>query len=311
MVIKQIVSILISCLLFVSSFSQEDNKHKLFEQGNYVFPYKLSQPDKTWELPKKLEEISGLSYMNNHRLACVQDEKGNVYVFNLMSGEIELKVDFGEDGDYEGIEIIGDDAWALKSNGTLYQVADYLEPMAPFARKHSTELSGKNDAEGLAFDPLDSSLLIACKGHPFVDDKKGKEFKSIYRFDLETEKLDLKPFLLIEMDTIKYYKNYNTMTQMGVELLAYIDHSKGDVSFQPSGIAIHPLTGNIYIIGSVGNLLMVFSREGNMLAMIKLRSKIFPQAEGICFSPDGTLFIASEGDGGVGTILRFLIVNSK
>ncbi len=307
MVVKHLVSLLISCLIFISSFSQEDNKYKLFEQVNYAFPYKLSQPDKTWELPKNLEEISGLSYIDNHRLACVQDEKGNVYVFNLISGEIELKVDFGEDGDYEGVEIVGDDAWVLKSNGNLYQVADYLESMAPFAKKHSTVLSGKNDAEGLAFDPLDSNLLIACKGHPFTDDKKGKEFKAIYRFDLETEELDLRPFLLIEMDTIKYYKNYNTMTQMGVELLAYIDPSEGDVSFQPSGIAINPVTGNIYIIGSVGNLLMVYSRKGNMLAMIKLRSKIFPQAEGICFSPDGTLFIASEGDGGEGTILRFSV----
>jgi len=148
-------------------------------------------------------------------------------------------------------------------------------------------------------------VLIHNGVNPFVDDKKGKEFKAIYTFDLNNKKLILKPFLIIPMDTIKYYKNYNTMTQLGVELLAYLDHSKGDLSFQPSGIAIHPLGGDIYILGSVGNLLMVFSREGTMLAMIKLRSKYFPQPEGICFDPLGTMYISNEGDNEKGTILKF------
>ncbi len=95
------------------------------------------------------------------------------------------------------------------------------------------------------------------------------------------------------------------MATLGVELLAFFDSSKGDMSFQPSGIAIHPITGNIYILGSVGNLLIVFSRDGTMLAMVKLRSRYFPQAEGICFSPDGTLYIANEGDVDKGTVLKF------
>ena len=95
------------------------------------------------------------------------------------------------------------------------------------------------------------------------------------------------------------------MTQLGVELMAYINESKGDVSFQPSGIAVHPVSGNIYIIASVGNLLMVYSRESIMLAMIKLRTKYFPQPEGICFSPDGSLYISNEGDEDEATILRF------
>ncbi len=138
-----------------------------------------------------------------------------------------------------------------------------------------------------------------------MDEKAGKEFKAIYTFNLETKLLELKPFLLIAMDTIKFYKNYNTMTQLGVELLAYFDSSKGDLSFQPSGIAIHPKTGNIYVLGSVGNLLLVFSREGEMLAIIDLKSKVHPQPEGICFDPDGTLYISNEGDEGEGTILKF------
>jgi uncharacterized protein YjiK len=256
-------------------------------------------------MPKTLLEISGLSYIDKNKLACVQDEKGNIYIFNLVTGEVEKKIDFGNDGDYEGVEIVKNDAWILKSNGTLYKAEDYLKKTKPHVKKHTTALSGKNDAEGLTHDPLGNNLLIACKGHPFLDDKEGREFKAVYSFDLKTKKIDLKPFLLIEMDTIKYYKNYNTLARLGVELLAWFDSSTGDVSFQPSGIAVNPISGNIYILGSVGNLIIVFSRDGVMLAIVKLRSKIFPQPEGICFSPEGALYIANEGDKNKGTILKF------
>jgi uncharacterized protein YjiK len=95
------------------------------------------------------------------------------------------------------------------------------------------------------------------------------------------------------------------MTRLGVNLLAYIDESKGDLSFQPSGIAVHPKSGDLYILAAVGNLVMIFSREGKTLAMVELKSKHHPQPEGICFDPEGTLYIANEGDGGDGTILEF------
>jgi len=297
-------------LLLISSSlplaSQENDKYKLYVHPDYDFPYTVNNPDESWVLPGKLEEVSGLSYIDENLLACVQDEKGNIYLFNLQSGEVEQKIDFEDDGDYEGIEIIGQDAWILKSNGTLFEVTDFLEDETPFVRKYATELTGKNDAEGLGFDPNENNLLIACKGHPFVDEKKGKEFKAIYNFSLEEKKLDLNPLFLIVMDTVKYYKNYNTMTQLGVELMAFINDSKGDVSFQPSGMAVHPVSGNLYIIASVGNLLIVYSRESEMLAMFKLRNKYFPQPEGICFSPDGTLYISNEADGNdEATILKF------
>lgn len=307
MQVKQATILLILVLFYFTGFPQESDKYMLFEHPAYEFPYHLSEPDKSWKLPNNLEEISGLSYIDKHRLACIQDEKGNIYIFNLSTGDIETKIDFGDDGDYEGIELINNDAWMLKSNGTLYKSSNFLDDQEPDVNKYTTALSGKNDAEGLAYDPFNNNLLIACKGHPFTDDKKGKEFKAIYSFDIETKQIDINPFLLIELDTVKFYKNYNTMTELGVEFLALFDESKGDVSFQPSGIAIHPVTSNIYILASVGNILIVFNRAGIMMAMIKLRSKYYPQPEGICFGPDGTLYISNEGDGDKGTILKIEI----
>ena len=77
-------------------------------------------------------------------------------------------------------------------------------------------------------------------------------------------------------------------------------------NFKPSGIAVHPKTGQTFIIASDGKKLLVLSEKGQKEALISLNPKTYRQPEGICFSPDGDLFISSEGKDGDGYILRFV-----
>ena len=303
MQIKRIIIVAILCLMGFIIFSQDTDQQKLFERNGYQFPYQLEKPGKYWELPKKLVEISGLGYIDDARLALVQDEKGIIFIFNVQTGKVEREIKFGNDGDYEGIEIVENDAWILESNGNLYRVKDFLADIVPLVEKYSTAISTKNDAEGLAYDHINKNLLIACKGHPFVDHKKGKDFKAIFNFNVETKKLNTEPMILIKLDIIKKNINYNTITQWGIELMAYLDTYKGDVSFQPSGVAVHPISGNIYVLGSVGKMLIVYSRAGKLMAMVKLSPKTHAQPEGICFDANATLYISNEGDGNKAKII--------
>ena len=82
---------------------------------------------------------------------------------------------------------------------------------------------------------------------------------------------------------------------------------ESETSFKPSGIAIHPIDGEVYIISSVGKLLIILNRSGKVQNVIELDPKIFRQPEGICFSPKGDMFISNEGQGGKGYILKFKI----
>ena len=282
-------------ILFLMVMCQEEEKDVLFVKAGYSFPYQMSAPERSWELPGKLVEISGISYIDENRLACVQDERGNIYIFNTASGKIEKKTDFGEDGDYEDIVVVENDAWVLRSDGTLFRCLNYQDEEKLKVTEFKTALHGKNDTEGLALLPHENSLLIACKGKPFIGEskskKKDKKIKAVYRFDLKTKQLDKSPFLLIHVDSLrkKILKN----------------NAEGKFTFKPSGIAIHPVTGNIYIIASAGKMMAVFSEEGELLAMIRLKKKIFKQPEGISFSPGGTMFISNEGGKDKGTILKF------
>ena len=82
--------------------------------------------------------------------------------------------------------------------------------------------------------------------------------------------------------------------------------SEEDFSFSPSAIAINPLTGNIYVTSSVGKMLLILDPEGQIMHIEKLSKKVHPQPEGLCFAPDGALYISNEGKGDHdGMIYRF------
>jgi len=265
----------------------------------------LQKPNTVYKLPNKLNEISGLSFYKKNKLATVQDEKGNIYFFNLKSGKINETIDFSEDGDYEAIEVVNDQIWILKSNGNLYKVNYLKKEDTVKTKEYKMALSSKNDAEGLTYDKINNRLLIACKGHPYIDDKKYKNKKAIYSFSLDKKKLSKKPVILIDLDQIKELKKYNSRAKSGVDFSSYFNPSKDDVLFQPSGISIHPRSRNIYLLGTVGKLLIVCNSNGEIMAIIELNAGLFKQPEGICFDPAGNLFISNEGRKKVATILKF------
>ncbi len=258
----------------------------------YKFPYDLDKPDEKYILPPVLEEISGIGVLNGHIMVCIQDEEGDLFFYNLMEKRIIKRVDFGKDADYEDLALAGDIVYVLRSNGTIYELENYDNEEDIVVNEYKTRLSKKNNCEGLCYDPEKNSLLIALKGEPEAGEEQDFDgFKAIYRFNLEKKKVKKKPAYLIELKQIKDMKKQS-----------------GNFRFQPSAIAIHPITDEIYVLASVGKAIIVMNRAGELLHYTKLNKWLFVQPEGISFAPDGTLYISNEGDGGDGTIMKFGMV---
>lgn len=240
-----------------------------------VVPYALAEPDGAVRLDPRLVEISGLTPLANGHLGAVQDEDGDLFELDPASGAIVAERRFYNSGDYEGVEQVGDVIWVVESDGDLYRIAGEGE-----ATKQETGLRRDNDVEGLAYDARGNRLLLALKGDPGGD---LEDVRAIYAYDLATGRL---------ADAPAY-------------TLRRADLDQGGASFKPSGIAVHPASGEIYVLSGVLKALVVLSPEGERLAAISLPSHLYPQPEGIAFGADGTLYIANEGGGGAATLLRF------
>ena len=242
---------------------------------NVNLPYDFENPSEKYALPDKLKEISGLSYYKKNQLVCVNDEQGKIFIYDINEKKIVEKISFGKDGDYEGVEVVGDEVFVLKSNGKLkgFKIGEAFEREIDCSEPEVVEY------EGLGYDPKSKYLLLVAKERTKdVDDKK-----MIYAYDFDRKVLF--KHIAIPEEQVK-------------------DEVNGK-DFRPSGIAVNPQTGQTFIIASDGKKLLILSEKGQKEALISLNPKIYRQPEGICFSPDGQLFISSEGKDGDGYILRF------
>lgn len=251
----------------------------------FDLPYDLTAPDENVTLPNQLKEISGLTYYKDDKLLCVQDEDAVVYVYDTKQKKVVHDFSFGGRGDFEGIEYVNGDVYVLESNGNLFRFeppenTDAIETeVADKIRRTKTDLPANTEVEGLGYEPRTKRLLIAVK-------KGGGQSsdKAIYSFDL----LNRAVFKDMQL-------NDEQLKGAGIDPKTY----------KPSGIAVHPVTGEWYVLISAGKRLLITNRQAQILHSQPLDPKQFRQPEGICFAPNGDLYIASEGDGKKGYLMRF------
>lgn len=251
----------------------------------FELPYDLTAPDENVTLPNQLKEISGLTYYKDDKLLCVQDEDAVVYVYDTKQKKVVHDFGFGGRGDFEGIEYVNGEVYVLESNGNLFRFeppenTDAIETeVADKIRRTKTDLPANTEVEGLGYEPKTKRLLIAVKkgGGKSSD-------KAIYSFDL----LNRAVFKDMQL-------NDEQLKRAGIAPKTY----------KPSGIAVHPVTGEWYVLTSAGKRLLITNRQAQILYSEPLDPNQFRQPEGICFAPNGDLFIASEGDGKKGYLMRF------
>ena len=276
-------------ILFMLFASVHVCDYSTIDEDSLLKKYNLNSVDnKIIELPKKLQEVSGIAFLDENHLLIHNDEKGVVYKINILNGEVVSEFSIGNkeiEKDFEGIAVANDSAYLVTSSGNLFKFSLYDGKEEIKYEKISTPLSSRNNVEGLCYDENTNSLLLACKDDP---GKGYKNRKSIYEFSLTNMKFSDKPRFLISLKKLK--NNFNIK------------------NFSPSGIDINPINVNIFLISANHEEIIELDSKGKILCAEELNKKKHKQPEGISFLLNGELIIADEA-GGQKAKLTFIRLN--
>lgn len=258
--------------------------------SGYHFPYDLQNPSLTINLVNEsLQEISGISPTDKKNIyLAIADERGEVFFIDAERGGIIVnQVLFKDKGDFEGVEMADGKLWAVKSDGKLFEIDHWSGKDNIQVTEHANFLKKENDVEGLGYDPAKKALLLICKGNP-----DSAYLRHTYAFDLKQKQLSDQPVYSIDPMEVN-------------RLVPYSESEKQDF-FSPSGIAVHPISKDVYVISSALKRLVVLDgKTGKIVYAQRIDKKSLPQPEGIAFDADGTLYISSEGKKGEGLMLQF------
>ncbi len=260
-----------------------------------TLPYDLANPSHVINLVSEdLREISGLSPTDTPgQYLAIADEKGEIFFIDgAAGGAITRRVLFRDKGDFEGVELAGQCLYAVKSNGDVFEIGRWKRK-SPTVHEYQTHLNKEDDVEGLGYDPKRHALLLACKGNP-----DSSNLRRIYAFDLETNRLSDQPVYTIDP----------------LEVDRLVPNGPEDKSnfFSPSGVALHPITRDIYVLSSAKKRLIALDHDsGKIKFAVRLDKKMLPQPEGLSFDRNGDLVLSSEGKEGEGIVIRFVYRQSE
>lgn len=266
----------ITAILLIGSCNGVSLKKKNFPDTPY---YNLNSP-KIIELNFELDEISGIAYYpKDTSVFAISDETGTLFKVPLNSPTKTKSWEFYKKKDFEDLVLIDSTFYVLISNGDIVSI-DFKNDSV-LTNKFDFPEGSKKDNEFESLIVLkDSALAIICK--ECKDDKKDKlsRYKLNFRDSLP-QYVSIEPLSLKEAG-----KNY-----------------KGKL--KPSAAAFHPITGELYVISAIQNILCIFSADGKFVNSYELNPTLFKQPEGIAFTPEGHMIISNEyaGEGSANLLL--------
>ena len=276
--------------------------HAYCQTGNTLkrIAYDLSSPDRVYVLPPALYEISGMTETDASIIACIQDEHGILFFYDINKNQIVRQIVFGSEGDYEDIVRVEKTLYVIRSDEILIEIKDFSSASFKSA-SYPTGIPGRN-TEGLCYDRKNNRLLIVPK-EISDDNPENKDKRFIYGFDLGSKKLIKGAVLRLDIPMIERFAIENNIRvpvkgKKGEE-------KKPDIKLKISAISIHPISGRLYVLSGTERLLLVFDMNGNIEYLERLDKDLFPQPEGITFMKNGDMFISNEGRHSEATLIRF------
>ena len=282
---------LIILLFFLAKFHSFEgcasNKNKV------AFPckeYDLNKP-LVLKLGDALSEISGISfYPKDSSIFAISDDNGSLYKISLSKNIFTSQWKFDKPHDYEDVVLHDSTFYILVSNGNIDAINFSAKGDTIFRRKIKFPKADikKNEFESLYYDEQYNGLIMICKN--CEADKKS--FVSAWNFNPETDTYLPADFSIDARSVAK---------KMGEE----------KIKLKPSAATINPLTGDVWVLASSNQLLVVTDRKGNIKEACTLDPLIYRQPEGIAFTPWGDLLISNEAGDKYGTSTLLILKPRK
>jgi SdiA-regulated protein len=251
---------------FLSTLASCNSK----KRAAYLSPpgYDFNKPY-VYKLPEILDEISGVSYYpKDSSIFAIQDEKGWLFKIHLSSPLHVERWKFSSGGDYEDVALVDGTFYVLKSKGVVEKFK-FLSGDSLSLQSFPVPQAAKNEFETLYYDSTLHQIILICKN--CEDDNK----KQVTSWAFNPSRDSFSSAFTIETESIR-------------------ERLGEDTRFKPSAGAIHPLTGELYVIASVNHALAIFNKDHSVKSIYKINPSLFKQPEGLTFTPKGDLIISNE-----------------
>jgi len=260
--------------------------------------FDLANPSEVNSLPMGISSFSDVAVLDSTHLVCIEPLNGNVVLFDLQRNAISSQLSLGSDYRFVDVSRMDSTLILIDSESKVHFL---LPPYDSTSFVSSDETKENFSTSGICFHQSTKRLFLLSE----VQEKEEGQFSSfLYAFNLNKHKLTEEPLFEINSSDVETFALNNNLSfpRNGIT-------NEGDaleaLNFNPTAVAVHPKTNEIYILSSADRSLVVFNQFGEVVNFTILDARLFSIPTGLTFQDNGDLLIT------VSDLMRPSIVRLK
>ena len=286
-------SFVLAALSFVAAKSLEEagienyyyqKATNFYKEDGY---FDLIHPSEINVLPMGVSSFSDLTLMDSSHLVGIEPTSGNVVFLDVNNFSISSQLSLGSGFRFEAISRIDSTLILMDSENKVH----FLLP--PYDRNSflsSNETKENFHSAGICLHESTKRLFLISE----VQEKEEGQFSSfLYAFNLNKNQLRDEPLFEVNLTDIETFAINNNLSLPATSVTNTGDTIQG-LDFNPSAIAVHPKTNEIYILSSTDRSLIVYNQFGEIVNFTTLDSSIFSKPTGMTFQENGDLLISNS-----------------
>lgn len=297
-------SFVLAALSFVAAKSLEEvgveryyiQKATNFQKEDGYFD--LANPSTVSSFPMGISSFSDVTMLDSTHLIGIEPINGTVLMLDLQNNSIASQLSLGSEFQFVDISRMDSTLILLDSKSKVHFL---LPPYDSTSFVSMNETKENFISSGICFHESTKRLFLLSE----VQEKEEGQFSSfLYSFNLNKRQLREEPLFEINSLAIETFALNNNLPLPRNKVSFAGDTTEG-LSFNPSALAIHPKTNEIYVLSSEDRSLVVYNQFGEVVNFTMLDPKVFSKPTGMTFQDNGDLLIT------VSDLMRPSIVRLK
>ncbi len=249
--------------------------------------FDLIHPTEVNLLPMGVSSFSDLTSMDSTHLVGIEPNSGDVVFLDLIDYSISSKLSLGGDHKFVAVSKIDSTLILMDSESKVHFL---LPPYDVNSFASSNNTKENFNSVGICLHQSTKRLFLISE----IQEKEEGQFSSfLYTFNLNRNQLKDEPIFEINSTDIETFALNNNLS-LPITFVTNSGDTIQGLDFNPSAIAVHPKTNEIYILSSTDRSLIVYNQFGEIVNYTTLDSSIFPKPTGMTFQENGDLLISNS-----------------
>jgi hypothetical protein len=297
-------SFVLAALSFVAAKSLEEvgveryyfQKATNFQKEDGYFD--LVNPSSISSFPMGVASFSDVTMLDSTHLVGIEPINGSVFLIDLNSNSISRQLSLGAEFQFVDISRMDSTLILLDSESKVHFLLPPYDSTSYVSRNETKE---NFITSGICFHQSTKRLFLLSE---VQETGEGQTSCFLYSFNLNKRQLKEEPLFEINSSAIETFALNNNLP-LPKNKVSFCGDSLEGLTFNPSAIAIHPKTNEIYVLSSDDRSLVVYNQFGEVVNFTTLNAKLFSKPTGMTFQDNGDLLIT------VSDLMRPSIVTLK